>query len=70
MYITQNPKSKAEAKRWLAAGKRLTIHQPGPFGGQEPTDGWVSGIEGPHYPEPHRWYGSVLMQEGRIIKIK
>ncbi len=35
MYTTKNFKSKAELKRALAAGDKITIFQPGPFGGNE-----------------------------------
>jgi hypothetical protein len=55
MYTTKNFKSLAELKRAIKAGERITVYQPGPFGGNEPLDGNVS-LEGPHYPKAHTWY--------------
>ncbi len=26
--------------------------------------------EGPHYPEPHRWYAEVKVENGIVIKVK
>lgn len=43
----------------------LTVFQPGPFAGK--TDGRVC-LEGPHYPEPHKWYATVEIQNGTIVK--
>lgn len=34
-----------------------------------PRDGRVY-IEGPHYPEPHRWYAQCEMKDGEIISVK
>ena len=47
----------------------VTIFQPGPFGGNEPANGELS-VEGPHYPQPHRWYARVTLKDGRIIKVR
>jgi hypothetical protein len=43
--------------------------QPGPFGGNEPMNG-TFGCEGPHYPEPHRWYATCTAKDGVIIKVR
>jgi len=47
----------------------ITYFQAGPFGGNEPRDG-VFCCEGPHYPEPHRWYAAVTAKNGCIVKVK
>ncbi len=47
----------------------VTYYQPGPFGGNEPRDGAVF-CEGPHYPEPHRWYAQCEARNGIIVKVK
>ena len=52
-----------------ATPRPVTYHQPGPFGGNEPRDGEFS-VEGPHYPEPHRWYARVTAKDGVIVKVK
>lgn len=43
--------------------------QPGPFGGNEPRDGTLY-LEGPHYPEPHRWYAQATAKDGVIVSVK
>jgi len=69
MYTDKNYKSKAELKRDVAAGVRVTYHQPGPFGGNEPRDGTIY-CEGPHYPQPHRWYATCEVKNGIIVKVR
>jgi hypothetical protein len=49
--------------------KPVHYYQPGPFGGNEPTDGTFC-VEGPHYPEPHRWYATCTAKNGVIIKVR
>ena len=68
MYTVKNFKSKKDLKEAVKMGEIVTIYQPGPFGGNEPTNGTVS-LEGPHYPEPHRWYASATLENGRIVKV-
>jgi hypothetical protein len=75
MYTTRNFPTKRALKE--AVARRLanddsppvTVYQPGPFSGNEPTDGWVS-LEGPHYPSPHTWYATALLRDGIVIKVK
>jgi hypothetical protein len=69
MYTSQNFKSKKALKEAIANGKRISIYQPGPFGGNEPSDGTVF-IEGPHYPEPHRLYATGTLKEGYLVAVK
>ena len=66
MYTSYNYRTKKDLKADVKAGKRVSVFQPGPFPGK--TDGQVS-IEGPHYPEPHRWYASATIEAGVIIKV-
>lgn len=69
MYTETNYKSKKALKEAVAAGKEVRYYQPGPFGGNEPKDGPVF-IEGPHYPEPHRFYAECIAKDGKIVKVK
>mgnify|MGYP001590453231 CR=1 FL=1 len=69
MYTTFNFKSKKQLKEAILAGKQVTVYQPGPFGNNEPRDGNVV-LEGPHYPEPHRWYAAATLVGGYITKVK
>lgn len=68
MYCDPNFKTKKALKEAIAAGKPVSAYQPG---GMFPgaTDGWVC-IEGPPFPEPHRWYARALLKEGMITRIK
>lgn len=69
MYVSPNFKSKKALKQAVADGKEVTIFQIGPFGGNEPENGEVS-VEGPYYPEPHKWYARVTIVDGIITKVK
>lgn len=66
MYVTGNPKTKAELKRRLAAGEQFRVFAPGL--GTVPHNGTCS-VEGPHYPQPHRWYGTVTIVNGIVTKV-
>jgi hypothetical protein len=66
-YVFGNPKSKAELKRWLKDGETVEVFQPGL--GSVPLDGVVY-LEGPHYPEAHRWWAQGTMENGKLVKVK
>lgn len=67
-YTETNYKTKKALKADLAAGKTITVFQPGPFG-PDVKDGSVF-LEGPHYPEPHRWYASGVVKNGVLVSVK
>lgn len=69
MYTIDNFKTKRALREAVAAGRAIGVFQPGPFGGNEPTEGEVS-VEGPHFPEPHRWYARVRLAGGRIVGVR
>lgn len=68
MYVSPNFKSKKALKDALSAGRTVTVFNPG-LGGDPPVNGRVT-VEGPHYPEPHKWYGSVELRDGRVVSVK
>jgi len=68
VYTHTNFKTKKALKEAVAAGKKVTVFQPGPFGGNVPENGRIS-LEGPHYPEPHSWYASAVLKDGIVIKV-
>lgn len=68
-YVDPNFKTKKALKDAVADGKFVTVFQTGPFGGNVPTNGTVA-VEGPHYPEPHRWYAQVVIENGKVVKVK
>lgn len=67
MYSTHNFKSK-KALREAVKLAPVPCYQPGPFG-PSVKDGEHC-CEGPHFPEPHRWYASVVVKDGMIVKVK
>ena len=70
MYVNPNYKTKKALKEAVANGEFVTIFQPGPFGGKECHDNGVATVEGPHYPEPHRWSAMVTLEGGKVVKVK
>lgn len=67
MYTTINYRTKKALKEAVANGERVTLFAPGM--GTPKTDGTES-VEGPHYPEPHKWYARVTMQNGVVVKVQ
>lgn len=66
MYTVENFKSKKALKEAVNSDKQVETFQPG---GIFPAtrDGSIA-LEGPHYPEPHRWYASAVVKDGIIVK--
>lgn len=67
MYVDPNFKTKKALKEAITAGKNILVYAPGL--GTIPRDGRVS-LEGPHFPEPHKWYGEGTMKDGKLIGVK
>lgn len=67
MYTTKNYPSKKALKEDVAAGKEVTLFAPGI--GSPPENGTCA-VEGPHYPEPHKWYAEVTVVNGKVTKVK
>lgn len=67
MYTVTNYKTKKQLIADFRAGKVIEVFQPGPFGPKAP-DGPCC-LEGPHYPEPHKWYASAVIEEGVVVKL-
>lgn len=65
-YVSPNFATKKALKDALASGKDVNVFQPGL--GTVPKNGTVY-LEGPHYPEPHRWYATGTMKDGRLVKV-
>jgi hypothetical protein len=73
MYTTRNFKSKKEIKAAIAAGEKLTIFQPNDMFGNpkaSPTFSGSATLEGPHCPQPHKWYATAQIKDGYIVSIK
>jgi hypothetical protein len=82
MYTDRNFKSKKDLKAAVAAyieakknpdpeisakARPVTYFQPG---GMFPAP--VNGrfcVEGPHYPQPHKWYATCIAENNVIVKV-
>lgn len=67
-YVTPNFKTKKDFKKAVEEGKPVDFYNPG-LGGPVPATGTIF-VEGPHYPEPHRWYAQVDLVDRKIKKIR
>lgn len=70
MYTVTNYKSKADLRRALIAGEQVRVFQPNGdlFRKVEQTEGRIT-LEGPHYPQPHRWYAEAIIAGGIIVSL-
>lgn len=71
MYTTTNFKTKKALKDALASGQRVTYYQPNAdiTGAVAPLNGRIF-LEGPHYPQPHKWYAQATARDGFIVSVK
>ncbi len=67
-YTTINFRTKKALKEAFKSGEKITVFQPGPFG-PDVKDG-TAYLEGPHFPEPHKWYASAQVVGGVVVGIK
>ena len=65
-YTNTNFKTKKALKAAIAAGSEVYVYSPGPS--PVPSEGRIS-LEGPHYPQPHRWYATAILEDGKIVKV-
>lgn len=84
MYVSPNFKTKKAFRESVNSGNIVEAFQPPgcyqrsgtrwrislpPDGIWPAHNGSVVTIEGPHYPEPHRWYARVeIDQDGRVVR--
>jgi hypothetical protein len=68
-YTVKNYKTKKALIEDFKAGEHIYVYQPGPFGPDRVPDGKAY-IEGPHYPEPHRFYVAVEVKDQEIVKVR
>ena len=66
MYVRPNFKTKKMLKEAVVKGEPVEVYSPGPF---PITREGREYIEGPHFPEPHRWYAKVDVHNGLVIKV-
>ena len=73
MYTVTNYKTKKQLKEDVASGKEVRVYQPNDFLGK--TEDVCKGehrvvLEGPHYPQPHRWYAEARVVDGKVVSVK
>ena len=66
-YTTKNFKTKKELKQAVTSGEEVRCFQPGLGPNLDNYTGSIT-LEGPHYPQPHKWYASAKL-EGGIVKV-
>jgi len=66
-YASGNPKTKKQLKEWIAAGRRVEVFGPGMYPAKQNGREY---LEGPHYPEPHKWYAQCEVKDGIIVSVK
>ena len=77
MYTIRNFKTKKALKEavkaWNARSlercmvEAVKLYAPG-LG--TPKDNGTEYVEGPHYPQPHRWYAQVTVEDGIVVRVK
>lgn len=69
-YTITNFRTKKALKEAVKDGFKLVrCYNPG-LGPDLSNFTGIVYIEGPHYPEPHRWYAQGEMKDGVLIKVK
>ena len=68
MYVDPNFPTKKAFREAVEAGKNVYLYQPG-LGPDAPENGTVA-VEGPHYPQPHTWYATVTIKDGKVVSVK
>lgn len=66
-YTSRNYQTKKAIKDALAAGEKVSCYNPGL--GECPVNGPIT-LEGPHFPQPHKWYAQGVMKNGYLVSIK
>lgn len=49
--------------------RKITCYQPG-LGPDLSNFTGKTTLEGPHYPEPHKWYAEAWLENGVVVKVK
>lgn len=70
-YTHKNYKTKKELIADVKAGKTVTVYQPnGDLTGVSAPDNGTVYLEGPHYPQPHKWYAQGTVKDGKLVSVK
>lgn len=69
MYVDPNFKTKKALKDAVKNGDPVRVISNSPFEATPTSDGTYF-VEGPHYPEPHKWYAEVTIKGGIVARVK
>lgn len=67
MYVEPNFRTKKALKEAVKAGQAVRVFLPDPFPRLIYSRVLV---EGPHYPEMHRWYATCEVRNGLVVSVK
>jgi hypothetical protein len=73
MYCVKNFKTKKEVKAALIAGEKIKVFQPNDLfnvNSKIEKGEHTVYLEGPHYPEAHKWYAQAVIKDGEIVSLK
>lgn len=65
-YCIQNFKTKKALKDALAAGEQVEVFEPNQ---RRATPDGTAYLEGPHSPQPHRWYAAAEVKNGVVVRL-
>ena len=67
-YVDPNFKTKKAFRESVKEGNKHYTYNPS---GMFPvTQNGSDMVEGPHYPQPHKWYASVTVVDGIVTSVK
>ena len=66
MYTAENFKSKKALREAVEAKREVRLFAPG-LG--SPVENGRETVEGPHYPQPHKWYAVVQVENGLVVRV-
>ena len=61
-YVSPNFRSDSHLKKALAANEPVEVL------GTIPENGTVD-LEGPHWPEPSKWYATGIVEGGKLVRL-
>ena len=72
-YVSPNYSSKKALKEAIASGATVRVFQPNRMCGSDAEFNGRSdvAVEGPHYPKPHKWYGTATVDAtGKVTSVR
>jgi hypothetical protein len=71
MYTDRNFKTKKALKEFVANGGKVGVYQPNNFFNVQPKPNSTVTLEGPHFPEAHKWYAQATLDaDCNVVKVK